>query len=152
MGNPVPAKPTKDTTAVNIELPSALVERVRDFARRDMRSLKAEFVRALQLLLDTYDKPGAAPSASTLPLGTASAQTVRKETSSSFPINEQKFDKLIEDLKPSKHYRLFRRLAFYLQGGLSTEQILALETKTKPARVQEAIAYLEECATLGVQK
>src|SRR5438067_2484101 len=31
----VPNKPTKDTTAVNIELPIDLMERVRDFARRE---------------------------------------------------------------------------------------------------------------------
>lgn len=148
----MPSKPTKDSTAVNIELPTALVERVREFARRDMRSLKAEFIRALQLLLDTCDTPGAVPMTATLPVGAASALTVRRETRSAFPLDDQHFDHLLEDLQPSKNYRLLRQLAVYLQGGLSAEQILALDMKTKPSHVQKALAYLEEYASAEVQK
>ena len=75
-----------------------------------------------------------------------------QETRSAFPLGEQKFDNLLEAIKPSKHYRLLRRLSFYLQGGLSAEQILALEAKTKPAQVQEGIAFLEKYAATEVQK
>ena len=51
----MPTRPTKDTTAVNMELPADLMARVRDFARRDMRSIKAEFVRALQSRIEELD-------------------------------------------------------------------------------------------------
>jgi hypothetical protein len=58
----MPIRPTKGTTAVYLDLPSDLVERVRDFAKRDQRTVKMEYVRALELLLATHDT-GAAPTA-----------------------------------------------------------------------------------------
>jgi hypothetical protein len=66
-------KRTAGTTALYQELPSDLVQRLRDFARRDQRTLKVELIRAIELLLATYDtgaeKPtgGAAPAPSATP-------------------------------------------------------------------------------------
>jgi hypothetical protein len=52
----VPRKPTKDTIQINIELPKALLERLRKFAKWDHRTIKAEFILALESYLDQHDR------------------------------------------------------------------------------------------------
>jgi hypothetical protein len=60
-------KRTAGTTPVYQELPTDLVNRLRDFARRDQRTLKVELIRAVELLLATYDRPGQQPAGAAPP-------------------------------------------------------------------------------------
>jgi hypothetical protein len=48
---------TRDTVAIYTELPRELAVRLRAFAKRDRRSLRAEVARAVELLLAAEDVP-----------------------------------------------------------------------------------------------
>jgi len=153
----VPKRPTRETTPVNIELPTELVERVRNFARRDMRSIKAEFIRALQLLLDTYDRPPTTEAATTQRIETPSADTLPGARPPSLPttapqrmssplekLDKASFDELLRRLE--KKRPLLSELAKWRREGLSAEEIVATDATLQLPAVRDMIEQLEKTA------
>jgi hypothetical protein len=155
----MPGRPTKGHVAVNLELPADLVERVRDFARRDMRSIKTEFIRALELLLRTYDNfdsPGLTPS---LPTHKSSSdgETLAKSTGSS---QAQKPPSLLsrwedEALGPFFHWMVTKKkrkapllfaLATHLRQGLTYDEILTRYDRTKQPEVSSTLVMIDQDA------
>lgn len=63
----MPAVPTKDTVAVNLELPVDLVARVKEFAARDCRTIKQEFIFALEMFLKSVEQDGHAGAGTGVP-------------------------------------------------------------------------------------
>jgi hypothetical protein len=131
----VPSKKTKGTVSVFLELPEDLMERVKDFARRDMRSIKMEFIRALHLLLDTYDRPGVGEligsedrtratyqDDTTQPLGPSKLAAGSRNPLAELPqMDEETFQKVLARLKKPEE----KKLAEQLHGGISLPQLFA---------------------------
>lgn len=164
----MPRQPTKGTTAVNIELPTELVERVRDFAQRDMRSVKAEFIRALQLLLDTYattsaSRPQGANFPTELPstdrhvgtwagtrppmkgkgISSSLAKSGPKPVSPLAQMQTDAFDRLLDALPEDGKVRFIARCR---RGGFTAEEIVKMDSKLKSNYVKLQIKNLEEMA------
>ena len=53
----MPIRPTKHTTTVSLDLPADLMERVRAYAEKDMRTIKAVFILALEHYLASRPHP-----------------------------------------------------------------------------------------------
>jgi len=158
----VPSKPTKESTSIGIELPTELVDRLRDFARRDMRSIKSEFIRALQLLLDTFDKSQdttqmiGAPSMVTLqgetqPLVTGTE--AQKSTSVLKKMDEKSFAAFLELIKKKMKDPLLPLFPQFVarcrRQGLTAEQIFAIDDTLDLGRLQQLIEKLEAKAAKG---
>lgn len=160
----MPARPTKATTAVNIELPTALVERLRDFAKRDMRSLKAEFIRAIRLLLDTCDRPGAALAEPAVMSGTPSADTQMGDTlRESIPqttppepdfhiagMSDVAFARFLEKVAKKEHP--LSEIALARRDRRTIEQISSEFRTLKPHNVRAVVEKLEKAALKEVKK
>ena len=157
----VPARPTKATTAVNLELPTELVERLRNFAKQDMRSIKAEVIRAIRLLLDTCDRPDAVLAGPIVPPGTSSADTLKGDTSSPYaaaptepPFNiaglsDEKFAGFLENLKGGKYQS--NDIVMARRRRRTVEQI-ASENRRRPDAVRPVVEKLERMAAREAQK
>ena len=55
----MPIRPTKRTSTVSLDLPTDLMERVRAYAEKDIRTIKAVFILALEHYLASRPDPGA---------------------------------------------------------------------------------------------
>ena len=53
----MPIRPTKRTSTVSLDLPTDLMERVRAYAEKDMRTIKAVFILALEHYLASRPHP-----------------------------------------------------------------------------------------------
>jgi hypothetical protein len=152
----MPTRPTKDTTAVNIELPTELMERVRDFSRRDMRSIKMEFIRALELLLDTYDKPAASSGGLAGSLAPSSADTLKdqaqptlqggavpKPASALAQMDNITFAQFLDRLAKRENPLLYY-LAVCRRRGLTAEQIVNENSTLELSEIRPLVESLEK--------
>jgi hypothetical protein len=155
----MPTKPTKDSTPVNLELPTELVTRIRDFAQRDMRSIKAEFVRALRLLLDTFDKPGASTTETPAISDTGSGDTVKGEaggaladsTAQESPsvlaqMGADAFTRFLGRLAQKGEKETLSYIAVCRRAGLTAKQIVCKNRQFELAEVAAHIKNLEKAA------
>ncbi len=156
----MPARPTKGTVSVYLELPADLMEWLRDFAERDLRTIKAEFIRAVEMLRETYDRPGATPAGTTQRIGATSADTLQATTLAPVPqAAAQKPTSVLEQMSADAFSRFLERLAkkkpllSYLAGsrrhGLTAEQIVAENKALQLDAVRLMIETLEKEAAKG---